>query len=110
MMSDALMLLSSALSNIINNHTPKVIIKQIDPEVVIDTDHYFSAFGEKVSLFDTPLKDKHDYWDYIQINGCNISPMGSAAFMDATTKEKIENIYDNGVRIWYEPEHYLDFE
>ena len=101
---------SSALSNIINNHTPKVIIKQIDPEVVIDTDHYFSAFGEKVCLFDTPLKDKHDHWDYVQTNGCNISPVGSASFMDATTKEKIENIYDNGVRIWYEPEHYLDFE
>lgn len=69
--------------------------KTITAEYARIIDDYFSMFGYKLNIVDTPNMNVRPHWTYVKTMGCIVE--GSLPADDAA---KIENIFDNGIRFW----------
>lgn len=67
-------------------------------------DDYFSMFGYAINRVEPVNYSKRRYWDYIKTIGCNI--IGDIPQEDMT---EIRNLFDNGLTVWHDPAHFLDY-
>lgn len=69
--------------------------KQITAEYAETIDNFFTMFGYAVKKIGTPNMNARPYFTYVKTIGCSIE--GNLPADDAS---KIENIFDNGIRLW----------
>lgn len=62
-------------------------------------DEYFDMYGYAVHRVATPNRSARPHWTYVKTVGCAI--VGS---MPTDDGRKIQDIYDNGVRFWKDPD------
>ena len=67
----------------------------LNSDVMKSVDDYFTMFGYKVNKVKTPNRRNRPYWTYLKTRGCHVD--GGAP---ADAIERIEAIYDNGIRFW----------
>ena len=67
-------------------------------------DSYFDMFGYKVNSVKIPNITGRTNWNYVKTIGCNI--LGDIPQNDI---EKIKEIFNNGVTLWHNPSHFLDY-
>ena len=58
-------------------------------------DNYFTMFGYKVNKVKTPSRRNRPHYTYLKTKGCHVD--GGAP---ADAIQRIETIYDNGIRFW----------
>lgn len=77
-----------------------ILIKQkcISGDTAKSIDDYFSMFGYKVNKIKQPSRRNRPHFTYLKTKGCHVN--GGAP---ADAIERIEAIYDNGVRFWVNP-------
>lgn len=90
------------------NLQPQYVIRQIDPREVVKWDTFLSRYGYKTNEMGIPNFHARENWDYIKTNNCNIKPSGNY-FMNNEVKNKIQNIYDSGIRFWHNPSYIGDY-
>lgn len=54
------------------------------------------------------LFKKHTYWDYIRLTAVEFSE-SAAPYLSMSEEAQLREILQNGVRVWYDPSHFLDF-
>lgn len=80
--------------------------KHITPEFATIIDDYFSMFGYATKKVKVPNRNARPEWSYVKTIGCKINGIASGfGGVPADDAEKIENIYNNGVRFWTNPAH-----
>lgn len=67
-------------------------------------DNYFTMYGYKVNSLETLNIRKRPKFDYIKTIGCNI-----AGNIPQTDLNHIKTLFDNGIRIWHDTSHFLDY-
>lgn len=67
-------------------------------------DDYFTMYGYKVNALEVINPHKRTYFDYIKTIGCNI--IGNIPQADM---EEIRKLFDNGLTIWHNTSHFLDY-
>ena len=67
-------------------------------------DDYFTMYGYKVNSLEVINPHKRTYFDYIKTIGCNI--IGNIPQKDM---EEIRRLFDNGITIWHNTSHFLDY-
>lgn len=67
-------------------------------------DEYFDMYGYALHRVATPNRSARPHWTYVKTVGCAI--VGSMPSDDA---RKIQDIYDNGVRFWKNPNEVGDY-
>lgn len=67
-------------------------------------DDYFTMYGYKVNSLEVINPHKRTYFDYIKTIGCNI--IGNIPQKDM---QEIRNLFDNGITIWHNTSHFLDY-
>lgn len=67
-------------------------------------DEYFSNFGYYINKFKVPDLTGRPCWNYVKTAGCTVS---GAIPLEA--KIEIQGMFDNGIRLWHDPELYMDF-
>lgn len=67
-------------------------------------DDYFSCYGYKVNSLKNPNITGRRYWNYVKTVGCNVTA-------DAPQEdiEEIRGLFDRGITIWHDPDHFLDY-
>lgn len=78
--------------------------KHITPEFATIIDDYFSMFGYATKKVKVPNRNARPEWSYVKTIGCKIDPNYPAG-LPSDDAEKIESIYNNGVRFWTNPAH-----
>lgn len=78
---------------------PRLVVYQIDGDIVVDIDKFYSIYGYKVNT-SKAINLNNPNWNYIHTKDCNIIPTGSS-FMNAITKIQIESLYNSGIRFWH---------
>lgn len=68
-------------------------------------DNYFTMYGYKVNSLETLNIRKRAKFDYIKTIGCNI-----AGNIPQTDLNHIKTLFDNGIRIWHDTSHFLDYD
>ena len=68
-------------------------------------DNYFTMYGYKVNSLETLNIRKRPKFDYIKTIGCNI-----AGNIPQTDLNHIKTLFDNGIRIWHDTSHFLDYD
>ena len=68
-------------------------------------DNYFTMYGYKVNSLETINIRKRTKFDYIKTIGCNI-----AGNIPQTDLNHIKTLFDNGIRIWHDTSHFLDYD
>lgn len=69
--------------------------KYIKPEYARIIDHYFDMYGYAVHTVGTPNRAARPCYTYLKTIGCEID-----GDLPADDEEKIEEIYDKGIRFW----------
>ena len=67
-------------------------------------DGFFDMYGYQTNLLKVPEIDTRPYWNYIKTQGINIE--GDVPENDLA---EIRELFDNGVTLWHDAEHYLDY-
>lgn len=73
-------------------------------DVLISIDNYFTMFGYKVNKLKTPSRRNRPHYTYLKTKGLHVN--GGAP---ADAIQRIETIYDNGIRFWVNPAEVGDF-
>lgn len=68
-------------------------------------DSFFTMYGYKVNSLETINIRKRSKFDYIKTIGCNI-----AGNIPQTDLNHIKTLFDNGIRIWHDTSHFLDYD
>lgn len=80
--------------------------KHITPEFATIIDDYFTMYGYATNKLKVPNRNARPEWNYIKTIGCKINGLATGnGGVPAEDAEKIENIYNNGVRFWNNPVH-----
>lgn len=80
--------------------------KHITPEFATIIDDYFTMYGYATNKVKVPNRNARPEWNYIKTIGCKINGVATGSGgVPAEDAEKIENIYNNGVRFWNNPAH-----
>ena len=84
--------------------------KHITPEFATIIDDYFSMYGYACKQVKTPNRTARPEWNYVKTIGCKIKGIESATGgLPAEDADKIESIYNAGVRFWTNPAHIGDY-
>ena len=67
-------------------------------------DDFFSMYGYATNELKTPNLNNRPYWNYIKTAGINI-----LADIPQEDLQTIKNIFDNGVTLWHDTSHFLDY-
>ena len=67
-------------------------------DVLVSIDNYFTMFGYKVNKIKTPSRRNRPHYTYLKTKGCKVNGGAPADAID-----RIQNIYDNGIRFWVTP-------
>ena len=67
-------------------------------DIIKSIDDYFTMYGYKVNKVKTPNRRNRPHYTYIKTKGCKVN--GGAP---ADALERIQAIYDNGIRFWINP-------
>lgn len=83
-----------------------ILIKQkcINRDVAKSIDDYFSMYGYKVNKIKEPKRRNRPHYTYLKTKGLHVN--GGAP---ADAIQRIETIYDNGIRFWVNPAEVGDF-
>ena len=83
-----------------------ILIKQkcISSDVAKSIDDYFTMFGYKVNKLKTPSRRNRPHYTYLKTKGLHVN--GGAP---ADAIQRIETIYDNGIRFWVNPSEVGNF-
>ena len=73
-------------------------------DVLVSLDGYFTMFGYKVNKVKTPSRRNRPHYTYLKTKGLHVN--GGAP---ADAIQRIETIYDNGIRFWVNPAEVGDF-
>ena len=73
-------------------------------DVLVSMDNYFSMFGYKVNKLKVPSRRNRPHYTYLKTHGIHID--GDAP---ADAIERLEAIYDNGIRFWTTPSEVGDY-
>lgn len=76
----------------------------INNDVAESIDNYFTMFGYKVNKLKTPSRRNRPHYTYLKTKGLHVN--GGAP---ADAIQRIETIYDNGIRFWVNPAEVGDF-
>lgn len=68
-------------------------------------DDYFTMFGYKVNKLKQPSRRNRPHYTYLKTKGCHVN--GGAP---ADAIQRIETIYDNGIRFWINPAEVGNYE
>lgn len=68
-------------------------------------DEYFSMYGYKVNKIKQPSRRNRPHYTYLKTKGCHVN--GGAP---ADAIQRIETIYDNGIRFWVNPAEVGNYE
>ena len=77
----------------------------IKADVVKSLDDYFTMFGYKVNKIKQPSRRNRPHYTYLKTKSCHVN--GGAP---ADAIQRIETIYDNGVRFWVNPSEVGNYE
>ena len=69
--------------------------KTVNKDMAQSVDEYFTMFGYKVNKVKLPSRRNRPHYTYLKTKGCHID--GGAP---ADAIQRIEQIYDNGIRFW----------
>lgn len=86
---------------IINPIAYQMSIKKEYAQII---DRYFSVYGYKVNTYKLPNITGRTNWNYVKTIGCNL--IGDIPQQDL---EKIKDMFNNGVTMWHNPSHFLDY-
>ena len=78
--------------------------KHIRAEYLGIIDGYFDMFGYACHRVKIPDRGNRPEWNYVKTIGCKIDPAATSG-LPGDDMEKIENIYNSGVRFWHDPAH-----
>lgn len=67
-------------------------------------DDFFSMYGYATNELKVPNINNRPYWNYIKTAGINI-----LADIPQEDLQTIKNIFDNGVTLWHDTSHFLDY-
>ena len=67
-------------------------------------DDFFSMYGYATNELKLPNINNRPYWNYIKTSGINI-----LADIPQEDLQTIKNIFDNGVTLWHDTSHFLDY-
>ena len=67
-------------------------------------DSFFDAFGYETDEFKIPNTNNRKYWNYVKTNGANIQ-----GYIPQETIQTLKNIFDNGVTLWHDTSHFMDY-
>jgi hypothetical protein len=67
-------------------------------------DQYFDMYGYLTNELKIPEIDSRPKWNYVKTQGIN--PEGEIPEADLA---EIRELFDNGITLWHDPEHYLDY-
>lgn len=67
-------------------------------------DKYFSMYGYRVNEIKVPNTKTRSKWNYIQTLGVNLE-----GDIPQEALSELKSIYDNGLTIWHDPAHFLDY-
>lgn len=67
-------------------------------------DSYFDMYGYATNELKVPNINTRPYWNYIKTQGINLE--GDIPESDLA---EIRNLFDNGVTLWHDAQHYLDY-
>lgn len=67
-------------------------------------DDYFSMFGYKVNEVKIPNLTGRTYWNYVKTIDCNFEGDIPQVYLN-----KIKQIFNNGITIWHNASHFLDY-
>lgn len=76
----------------------------INKDVAKSIDDYFTMFGYKVNKLKQPSRRNRPHYTYLKTKGLHVN--GGAP---ADAIQRIETIYDNGIRFWVNPAEVGDF-
>ena len=76
----------------------------INSDTMKSIDDYFTMFGYKVNKVKTPSRRNRPHYTYLKTKGCHVD--GGAP---ADAIQRIETIYDNGIRFWVNASEVGDF-
>lgn len=83
-----------------------IIHKHITPEFATIIDDFFTMYGYATNKVKVPNRNARPEWSYVKTVGCKINGIASGfGGVPADDAERIENIYNNGVRFWTNPAH-----
>lgn len=78
--------------------------KHIRAEYAAIIDEYFDMFGYACHRVKIPDRDSRPEWNYVKTIGCKINP-SSLGGLPGDDMEKIETLYNSGIRWWKNPAH-----
>jgi hypothetical protein len=67
-------------------------------------DDYFEMYGYKTNELKVPDLGSRTYWNYIKTIGANL-----AGPIPADDLQKLAALFDNGITIWHDPDHFGDY-
>ena len=67
-------------------------------------DNFFEMFGYATNELKVPNINTRPYWNYVKTQGINLE--GDIPEADLA---EIRNLFDNGITLWHDPTHYLDY-
>lgn len=67
-------------------------------------DDYFSMFGYKVNTLKVPELHSRSKWNYIKTIDINIT-----AYIPQDDLQKIKEMFNNGITLWHDSAHFLDY-
>lgn len=80
--------------------------KHITPEFATIIDDYFTMYGYATNKVKVPNRNARPEWNYVKTIGCKINGINSGfGGLPSEDAERIETIYNNGVRFWTNPAH-----
>lgn len=77
---------------------------QIREDMAKKIDKYFDMFGYRVNEIKIPNLNTRRYWNYIQTIGVNLE-----GNIPQEALSELKAIYNNGITIWHDPTHFLDY-
>lgn len=87
-----------------------IMKKHITPEFATIIDDYFTMYGYATNKVKIPNRTARPEWNYIKTVGCKIQGINAGSGgLPADDAEKIEQIYNSGVRFWTNPAHIGDY-
>lgn len=78
--------------------------KHIRAEYLSIIDGYFDMFGYACHRVKIPDRGNRPEWNYVKTIGCKIDPAATSG-LPGDDMEKIENLYNSGIRFWHDPAH-----
>ena len=78
--------------------------KHIRAEFAAIIDDYFDLYGYAIHRVGVPSRNARPEWTYVKTVGCKVNPAVNKG-LPADDMQKIESLYNAGIRWWNTPEH-----